>query len=136
MIHFLIWKELAKRQASDNKVYEVLHKDNKAHVVKINDCPRAGETQYGYVIWDKSVRTPGPVRRVDKVNICNAPENISYGRLILSDTVTSVIVEICSYKLRREALRPTHYNAILLKKAIETVKMSCIVTQNTFNIEK
>jgi len=60
---------LATRQASDNKVYEVLHKDNKAHVVKINDCPRAGETQYGYVFFDKSVHTPGPVTRVDKVNL-------------------------------------------------------------------
>ena len=68
-LFYLIWKVLATRQASDNKVYEVLHKDNKAHVVKINDCPRAGETQYGYVFFDKSVRTPGPVRRVDKVNI-------------------------------------------------------------------
>ena len=36
---------------------------------KINDCPRAGETQYGYVFFDISVRTPGPVRRVDKVNL-------------------------------------------------------------------
>ena len=86
MIHFLIWKELAKRQASDNKVYEVLHKDNKAHVVKINDCPRAGETQYGYVFFKKSARTPGPVGRVDKVNICNAPEKKnSHSRGILSE---------------------------------------------------
>ena len=68
-LFFLIRKVLATRQASDNKVYEVLHKDNKAHVVKINDCPRVGETQYGYVFFDKSVRTPGPVRRVDKVNL-------------------------------------------------------------------
>ena len=76
---------MATRQASDNKVYEVLHNDNKAHVVKINDCPRPGETQYGYVFFDKSVRTPGPVRRVNKVNICNTPENKSYGRGILSE---------------------------------------------------
>ena len=77
---------MAKRQASDNKVYEVLHKDNKAHVVKINDCPRAGETQYGYVFFKKSARTPGPVGRVDKVNICNAPEKKnSYSRGILSE---------------------------------------------------
>jgi len=59
-------KELATRQASDNKVYEVLHKDNKAHVVKINDCPRAGKTQYGYVFFKKYARTPGPVKCVNK----------------------------------------------------------------------
>ena len=74
MINFLIWKGLTKRQASDNKVFEVLHKDNKAHVVKINDCPRAGETQYGYVFFNESARTPGPIRSVDKVNTCNATE--------------------------------------------------------------
>jgi len=62
-------KELATRQASDNKVYEVLHKDNKAHVVKINDCPRAGKTQYGYVFFKISARTPGPVKCVNKVNL-------------------------------------------------------------------
>ena len=72
-------------QASDNKMYEVLHKDNKAHVVKINDCPRAGETQYGYVFFDKFVYTPGPVKHVDKVNICNVPENNSYCRGISSE---------------------------------------------------
>ena len=83
--HFFIWKGLAKRQASDNKKYEVLHKDNKAHVVKINDCPRAGETQYGYVFFKKSARTPGPVEHVDKVNIYNAPENNSYNRIIFSE---------------------------------------------------
>ena len=84
--HILIWKELAKRQASDNKVYKVLHKDNKAHVVKISDCPRAGETQYGYVFFETSARTPGPVGRVDKVNMmCNAPENNCYSRRILSE---------------------------------------------------
>ena len=65
-------------------MYEVLHKDNKAHVVKINDCPRAGETQYGYVFFDKSVRTPGPVLGVYKVFICNVPENNSYSTGILS----------------------------------------------------
>ena len=59
---------LATRQASDNKVYEVLQKDNKAHVVKINDCPRPGESQYGYVFFDKTARTPGPVKRVNKVS--------------------------------------------------------------------
>ena len=61
-------KVLATRQASDNKVYEVLQQDNKAHVVKINDCPRPGETQYGYVFFDKAARTPGPVKRVNKVS--------------------------------------------------------------------
>ena len=66
-------------------MYEVLHKDNKAHVVKINDSPRAGETQYGYVFFDRSVLTPGPVAGVHKVNICNAPENNSYSRGILSE---------------------------------------------------
>ena len=66
-------------------MYEVLHKDNKAHVVKINDCPRTGETQYGYVFFKKSARTPGPVKRVDKVNICKAAENNSYSRIILSE---------------------------------------------------
>ena len=40
-----------------------------AHVVKINNCPRQGETQYGYVFFDKSVRTSGPVRRVTKVKL-------------------------------------------------------------------
>ena len=61
-------KVLATRQASDNKVYEVLQQDNKVHVVKINDCPRPGETQYGYVFFDKAARTPGPVKRVNKVS--------------------------------------------------------------------
>ena len=37
-------------------------------MVEIPNCPRPGETQYGYVFFDKSVRTPGPVRRVSKVN--------------------------------------------------------------------
>ncbi len=62
-------------------MYEVLHKDNMAHVVKINDCPRPGQTQYGYVIFDKSVRTPGPVRRVDKVSICNTTDTNSNIRI-------------------------------------------------------
>ena len=74
----MIWKGLAKRQESGNKLYEVLRKDNKAHVVKINDSPRTGETQYGYVFFNESARTPGPVRGVHKVNICNAPESNSY----------------------------------------------------------
>ena len=65
-------KRLASRQAtSDNKVYEVLQKDSMAHVVQINDCPRPGETQYGYVFFDKAARTLGPVRRVSKVHILN-----------------------------------------------------------------
>ena len=38
-------------------------------MVKINNCPRPGETQYGYVFFDKSVRTSGPVRRVTKVKL-------------------------------------------------------------------
>lgn len=72
MLLFFHIKVLATRQASaDNKVYEVLQRDEDAHVVKINDCPRPGETQYGYVFFDKSARTPGPVRRVNKVNIYN-----------------------------------------------------------------
>ena len=49
--------------------YEVIHKDNKAHAVKINDCPRKNDTQWGYAFFDKSVRTPGPVRRVTKVSL-------------------------------------------------------------------
>ena len=106
---------MAKRQASDNKVYEVLHKDNKAHAVKINDCPRAGETQYGYVFFDKSVRTPGPVRRVDKVNIYTMSQKIT---LIVEefylDSITSAMRGMHPYNLRREAPRPTYGSAILL----------------------
>ena len=37
-------------------------------MVEIPNCPRPGQTQYGYVIFDKSVRPLGPVRRVSKVN--------------------------------------------------------------------
>ena len=37
-------------------------------MVKINDCPRPGETQYGYVFFDKTARTPGPVECVNKVS--------------------------------------------------------------------
>ena len=40
-----------------------------AHVVKINNRPRPGETQYGYVFFDKSVNTSGPVTRVTKVKL-------------------------------------------------------------------
>ncbi|KAL9951814.1 hypothetical protein ACROYT_G044546 [Oculina patagonica] len=60
-------QHLAKRQASDNKAYEILQKDKMAHAVKINDCPRSGQTQYGYVFFDKNARTSGPVKRVNKV---------------------------------------------------------------------
>ena len=61
-------------------MYEVLHKDDKAHVVKIPNCPRPGQTQYGYVFFDQSVRTPGPVRRVARVMtytlmLCSATNN-------------------------------------------------------------
>ena len=66
---FIIWKTLAENQASGSYWYQVLQRDNKAHVVKINNCPRQGETQYGYVFFDKSVRTSGPVRRVTKVKL-------------------------------------------------------------------
>ena len=108
---------LATRQASDDKVYEVLHNDSEAHVVKINDSPREGETQYGYVFFDKSVRTPGPVRRVDKVNIYTMSQKIT---LIVEkfylDTIKSIKRGIRPYKLRREAPRPTYGSAILLKK--------------------
>ncbi|XP_078352647.1 chondroitin sulfate ABC exolyase-like [Oculina patagonica] len=59
---------LADRQASaDNKVYEVLQKDEDVHIVKINDCPRPGETQYGYVFFTTDARLRnGPIRRVNK----------------------------------------------------------------------
>jgi len=60
---------LAVQQQGDNPTYEVLQKDSVAHVVKIPNCPRVNETQYGYVFFDKSARTEGPVRRVSKVNI-------------------------------------------------------------------
>ncbi|XP_066015773.1 chondroitin sulfate ABC exolyase-like isoform X2 [Pocillopora verrucosa] len=59
-------RTLAENQASGSYWYQVLQRDNRAHVVKINNCPRQGETQYGYVFFDKSVRTSGPVRRVTK----------------------------------------------------------------------
>ena len=38
-------------------------------MVEINNSPRQGETQYGYVFFDKSARTLGPVRRVEKVKL-------------------------------------------------------------------
>jgi len=60
---------LAENQASGSYWYQVLQRDNRAHVVKINNCPRQGETQYGYVFFDKSVRTLGPVRSVEKVKL-------------------------------------------------------------------
>ena len=60
---------MADNQANGSYLYEVLQKDNKAHVVKINNSPRQGETQYGYVFFDKSVRTLGPVRSVEKVKL-------------------------------------------------------------------
>ena len=66
---FIIWKTLADNRASGSYLYEVLQKDNKAHMVKINNSPRQGETQYGYVFFDKSVRPLGPVRRVTKVKL-------------------------------------------------------------------
>lgn len=53
------------RQQGNNSVYKVLHRDNKAHVVEF---PRVRSTQYGYVFFDKSIRTPGPVKKVSKVN--------------------------------------------------------------------
>ena len=87
---------MATRQASDNKVYEVLHKDDKAHVVKINDCPRDGETQYGYVFFDKSARTPGPVEHVNKVNICNTSENKSCSRRLLSEIESNKVIRECT----------------------------------------
>ena len=60
---------MADNQASGSYLYEVLQKDDKAHMVKINNSPRQGETQYGYVFFDKSVRPLGPVRRVTKVKL-------------------------------------------------------------------
>ena len=60
---------MAENQADGSYLYEVLQKDNTAHVVKINNSPRQGETQYGYVFFDKSARTLGPVRRVEKVKL-------------------------------------------------------------------
>ena len=66
---FIIWKTLAENQANGSYLYEVLQKDNSAHVVKINNSPRQGETQYGYVFFDKSARTLGPVGRVEKVKL-------------------------------------------------------------------
>ena len=60
---------MAENQANGSYLYEVLQKDNTAHVVKINNSPRQGETQYGYVFFDKSARTLGPVRRVEKVKL-------------------------------------------------------------------
>ena len=66
---FIILKTLADNQANGSYLYEVLQKDNKAHVVKINNSPRQGETQYGYVFFNKSVRTLGPVRSVEKVKL-------------------------------------------------------------------
>ena len=60
---------MAENQASGSYWYQVLQRDNRAHVVKINNCPRQGETQYGYVFFDRSVRTSGPVRRVTKVKL-------------------------------------------------------------------
>ena len=60
---------LSTQQQGDSPAYKVLQRDNLAHVVEIPNCPRVNETQYGYVIFDKSVRPPGPVRRVDKVSM-------------------------------------------------------------------
>ena len=60
---------MAENQANGSYLYEVLQKDNSAHVVKINNSPRQGETQYGYVFFDKSARTLGPVGRVEKVKL-------------------------------------------------------------------
>ena len=60
---------MAENQANGSDLYEVLQKDNSAHVVKINNSPRQGETQYGYVFFNKSVRTLGPVRSVEKVKL-------------------------------------------------------------------
>ena len=60
---------MAENQANGSYLYEVLQKDNSAHVVKINNSPRQGETQYGYVFFDKSARSLGPVRRVEKVKL-------------------------------------------------------------------
>ena len=60
---------MADNQASGSYLYEVLQKDNKAHMVKINNSPRQGETQYGYVFFDKSVHPLGPVRGVTKVKL-------------------------------------------------------------------
>ncbi len=69
---------MAKRQASDNKAYEILQKDKMAHAVKINDCPRPGQTQYGYVFFDKNARTSGPVKRVNKVSISSVSAVVSF----------------------------------------------------------
>ena len=108
---------MATRQASDDKVYEVLHNDSGAHVVKINDCPREGETQYGYVFFDKSVRTPGPVRRVDKVNIYTMSQKITLiAEEFYLDTIKSIMRGMRPYDLRSDTPRPTHRSAILLKK--------------------
>ena len=60
---------MAENQANGSYLYEVLQKENSAHVVKINNSPRQGKTQYGYVFFDKSARTLGPVRRVEKVKL-------------------------------------------------------------------
>lgn len=49
--------------------YKVLQKDSLLHAVEIPNCPRPGETQYGYVFFDKSARpTDGAVKRVNRVS--------------------------------------------------------------------
>ena len=86
-------------------------------MVKINDCPREGETQYGYVFFDKSVRTPGPVRRVDKVNIYTMSQKITpIVEEFYLDTIKSIMRGMRPYDLRSDTPRPTHRSAILLKK--------------------
>lgn len=129
----MIWKALAASQASNSKKYEVLHNDSQAHVVKINDSPRAGETQYGYVFFHKSVRTPGPVRYVNKVNICDASENNSYRRGILSEI--SQINKFRNVPLQGVKTWSTASDNTI-EEALQMVIVSGMVAQNAFNIER
>ncbi|CAH3025870.1 unnamed protein product [Porites evermanni] len=64
----LVDTQLSELQAfaTQQTVYEVIHKDNNAHAVKFNNFPRQNENQWGYAFFHKSARTPGPVRRVTK----------------------------------------------------------------------
>ena len=94
---FIISKTFADYQTSGSCLYDVLQRDNRAHVMKINNCPRQGETQYGYVFFNKSALTEGPVWSVTKVKLVMVWSSLDKNKNKVGFNVTSTEDEVPEY---------------------------------------
>ncbi|CAB3982397.1 Chondroitin sulfate ABC exolyase [Paramuricea clavata] len=92
---------LRKAQTSDSPVYEVLHKNSAAHVVRFTDKTASPSKTYGYTFFKKNVRlTEGPIRHVsvecivmaqiDRANFSNI--NISISSPDLNYNTSKVLI--------------------------------------------